>query len=351
MAEQISGFFLFPDFPLNDAGPNYQALLLDAANEKAAAIISAPKTGTISKIGFKTMNVTTGATMDVRLETLSGNVPSGTLLGANSNGAQVIGSGDDNTYFTTSLTTPVAVTKGDIFAIVIVNPAGSPGDLEIAQVNAASTRGLPYGALYTGSWSFLSEIICMALEYDDGSYAPLPYVLPISAFNIVNFSSASDPDHRGLKFSLPYPTRLIGIWVLADLEGSPSLILYDSDGTTALETLVIASAKRRTAGDDFSFYYFVSNHSLAKDVSYRVVFAPSATAIDLHSFEVDTAAAMDAFPGGQSFHYTQKKGGGGWTDTPTERPFAGLILDGFNDGVGAGGGLLVHPGMAGGFKG
>lgn len=338
MAEQtIKGYFLFPELDFDDSGPNFTSQLIDAADEKAASIIQAPKTGTISKVGFRTITVATGATVDVRLETLSGSDPSGNLLGANSNGAQVIGDGDDNTFFTTALTTPVAVTKGEIFAVVIVNPAGSPGNIQIARFNSLGNRGFPYTDLFTGSWAVGSECPCISLEYDDGSYEAQPFVMPLSALNVANFSSGSTPDHRGLKFKFPFPFSLTGFWLLADIEGSPNAKLYDSDGTTVLETLVLDANKRRTISDDFHYYFFASTYSLAKDVFYRLVIEPTATAVDLHDFDVAAAAIMDAFPGGQDFHYTQKKDAG-WTDITTKRPFLGLMVKGFSDGVGGGGG-------------
>ena len=65
-------------------------MLLNAASEEAAGVLYAPKTGTISKIGFLTGTVTTGDTVDARMETVSAanGDPTGTLLGTNSNGSQ-----------------------------------------------------------------------------------------------------------------------------------------------------------------------------------------------------------------------------------------------------------------------
>ncbi len=341
-AEQtMKGYIKLGEFDYMDTSPNFVAYTLDAADEKAAVILQAPFTGTISKIGFRTMTVTTGATMDVRVETVQagGNDPTGTLLGTNSNGAQIIADVDDDTWFTTTLTTGIAVTKGDIFAIVIVNPSGSPGNLQIAQFAVSpSIVGLPYSDLYTTGWSSsTSEISVLTLEYSDGSYYPIPFIYPIDGLNIVNFSSASDPDHRGLKFQLPFPVSLAGIWVHMDSDGDPNVKLYDSDGTTVLETLTIDGDQRRTNSDLVHYYFFTSSHSLSKDVDYRIVFEPVNAAMDLLDFDVSTAAIMDCFPGGQNFHYTEKKDGA-WTDTTTKRPWMGLIIDGFDDGVGGGGG-------------
>jgi len=64
--------------------------IIDAAGEKVAFIFEAPKTGTIDRLLFRTLGVTSGATVDVRLETIdaSNGHPSGTLWGTDTNGAQ-----------------------------------------------------------------------------------------------------------------------------------------------------------------------------------------------------------------------------------------------------------------------
>lgn len=177
----------------SDENPSFQDLLIDAASEKAASIVRAGKTGTIDKVGFKTRTVTTGDTVDVRLETVdlaTGN-PSGTLLGTNSNGSQVIGDADDNTWFTTALTTGVAVTKGDLFAVVIVN-GSVPGNMNIAAFNW--NRSLfPYALLFTTVWTRpgTNRGSNFSFEYDDGSYTVSPGVMAVLSNATVAFSSAS----------------------------------------------------------------------------------------------------------------------------------------------------------------
>jgi len=337
MAEQtIQGRFEVPQMIL-DRSPAIVGITIDAASEKAAFVFRAPKTGTISKVAFRTETVTTGATVDVRLETVStaNGDPTGTLLGTNSNGSQVIADADDDTWFTTSLTTGVAVTRGDLMSAVIVNPAGSPGSMLIAELDDSLVfYGFPYGDAYTASWSKRTDYAIMAFEYDDGSYATVPQAFPVSNINSVAFNNTSDPDHRGLKFKLPFPFRLAGIWLLLDLDGDADIKLYDSDGTSVLATTSIDSNVRYTTSSKVLFVDFASPQSLSKDVSYRVVVEPtSATSVTLFDFDVNSAAVMDAFSGGQDFHHTEKKDAG-WTDTTTKRPWIGLLIDGFDDGAG-----------------
>jgi len=72
-------------------------------------------------------------------------------------------------------------------------------------------------------------------------------------------------------------------------------------------------------------------------------------------WNLPSLAAMDAHAGGRLFHLTTAKdptGDGDWTNYNSgtfRKFFGGLVLDGFDDGAGSGGGLLVPLGMSGGF--
>lgn len=351
MSEQtISGYMAIPRVPSRGGSARliFITPLLDAVGEKAGFILQAPKTGTISKVGFRTGTVTTGDTVDVRLESVdlaTGN-PSGTLLGTNSNGSQVIANADDNTWFLTSLTQGVVVTKGDFIAVVIVNGGGG-GNLRIAHLGLVMWGGnFSYITDFVGgAWAKDDESPLCALEYSDGSYAHSPGVYPVSDIDVmVSFDNTSDPDHRGLKFKLPFPFRITGIWVVGDFDGPVDVKLYDSDGTTVLETMSLDPDVRAATGGMTYFVLFSGTQSLLKNTFYRVVLEPtSAVSVELDEFDVDTVAIMDALEGGQDFHYTEKKDAG-WTDTTTKRPFMGILIDGVNIG------MLVHPGMAGGMR-
>jgi hypothetical protein len=79
---------------------------------------------------------------------------------------------------------------------------------------------------------------------------------------------------------------------------------------------------------------------VAKDVYYRIVIKPTTgTNVTIYDYDVETAAIMDAAPGGQDFHYTSANtvtpsGEGDWTNTVTKRPFLNIIIDGLHDGLG-----------------
>lgn len=336
--QTIPGHLWIPDLPEDDS-PVFTNMLIDASGEKAAAIVTAPKTGTIDKVGFRTRTVTTGVTVDVRLETVdaTNGDPSGTLLGTNSNGSQVIADGDDNTWFLTSLTTGVTVTKGDEFAVVIAN-AGS-GNMNITANNfyIATTQYPGYIDLFTAAWAkTANQHGNFAFEYSDGTYDVSPTIYPVTAINQHVYNSGSNPDERALKFRLPFPFQVSKAWVNVDLNENADLVLQELD-STVLQTVSLDKDIRSSSGNRLMLASFATSQALSKDTFYRLSLKPTTTtSITLKSFDVDAVAIMDSFNGGQNFHYSQRVNGGTWTDTTTRRPLIGIGIDALDDAAGGG---------------
>jgi hypothetical protein len=338
--------FLVPTPP--DAGSAgvhaFFACTIDAANEKCGMRFMIRKTGTINKIGFRTMTVTTGATLDVRLETVSATTgfPSGSLVGTNTNVSFVVNAADDNVFLTATLTSGASVTVGDYVAVVISNPGASFGNMQLATNNhmgsATSYNSRAYNYLInTGSWASGSTPMSVALEYDDGSYVPYPDVLPIETINAINFSSSSTPDERGIKFRFPFPVKVIGFWAWVEWDENVTIKLYDSDGSTVLASRSVDKDWKVASTREIKFGFFSSAQTLTKDTYYRLTYVPdTTTAVDISEIEVDSAAVMDAFEGGQDIHTTERTDAGSWTDDTVARVWIGLIIEGFDDGASGG---------------
>jgi hypothetical protein len=341
MLQTIPGGLWLPAPPFAVAAvPSFASILLDAASERAAFILRAPKTGNLRRVWWRTGTVTTGATLDVRIETvdLTTGFPSGTLFGASANAGQVVNAADDNLMFGTQLTADAAVTAGDYLAIVIANPAAGFGNLNVACFDDDG-RDFPYSAQFTAAWAVNSNAPVVALEYSDGSVPPVPGCFPIAAINTAAFGNAANPDERGLRFRLPFPARLAGCWIYSDLDADYSLHLYGSDGATRLLSLSCDATVRGSAGYGVLTYLFASGVVLARNAFYRLALEPTtAGTVVMSDFDVASAALLDAFEGGQDFHYTAAKdpsGEGSWTQTLTRRPFLGILLDAFDDGTSA----------------
>jgi len=338
-------------------GYYYNSLLIDAAAEKAAFITYVPKTGTISKVGFRTGVVTTGDTLKVSLQGVNASGdPDGTILASGSAyQTQVVADTDDNTWFLVTLVAGASVTKNDPIAIVIEFNSWVAGNLNIA----AGAMGLAtyqlyncYTDLYTTAWAKSGNLINVALEYSDGSYAP-GFTHPMSALSFYSYNSGSTPDEYGNYFQIPFPCRAAGIAAFVDLEQSSTFTLYDSDGTTVLASKQLLPAQRVATAPGLFWAYFSASVNLLKDTWYRMTVVPNGTtSIGLNYFAVNLAAQMDSYALGQKCYQTSRTDSGAWTENTLRRVEVALIVDAFDDAAGAGGGgLLTHPGMDGGCRG
>lgn len=335
--------------------PGYTStvLVIDAADEKVAFIFQVPATGNITAIEWRTATVTTGTTLDIRLETVdatTGN-PTGTLQGTNTNGSQVVADANDNVWFSTTLTASASVTKGDFLAIVIVNPSASFGNMQISAWNDGSLY-FPYNDLYAAAaWTKGQQQPIMALSYG-GTYYSVAGAFPYSALNTIIYNTGSAADEIALKFKLPMPSRVIGGWAWVDIDANLDIVLYDSNGSTALASVSIDTDLRVSVNSSIHYFEFSSSVNLSKDVYYYLSIKPTTvTSITLSYFAVSAVAVMDACVGGQNAHYASRADAGAWTAVTTQRPFVSILLDAFDDGVGGSGGILVNPGLTGGMNG
>lgn len=335
--------FPFPVWP-NAAATGAPTLtggyVIDAAGEKAALIFTATAAKAIQTIYFRTVTVVTGDTVDVRVETVDGAAngdPTGTLWAANTNGACVVASSDDNVWKSATLTANATLAVGDVVAIVIAN-GGSGGNIQIAQYLSLSS-GMPYGDLFTAAWSKQASIPLILIQYSDGTFEPIFGMHDLGAFTTQIFDSDDATNRRGNIFQVPFPCRTKGCWVWVDADAAFTVKIYDSDGSTVLATTASINAFQRQAnGTRLQFYPFLAPANLAAGVNYRMAMVPSTTtAITGYDLTVPAAAALDMFPGGQACHATAFTSAA-WVETTTKRTMMGIFLDAFDDATGGGGG-------------
>ena len=353
----LPGVLFWPPMMGAAANPSYGTMLLDAAGEKAGAVIEVPKAGNIRKIHFRTGTVTTGETVDVRVETVDGSGdPSGTLWAANTNVSQLILATDDTVWFSPTLTADAVVVAGDKIGVVIALPTPiNVGNMNIVRIGDVETMTqLAYTDLFTASW--LKSAIgkpCVALEYSDGTFSDTIGCYPISTLSTRTFNSGSTPDERGIKFQVPWKCRVKGAWyhgASPTTGGTLRLKLYDSGGTLLVQTPSVDHDLLRTLTAGRCPLNFTATQELSINTVYRLTLLPeTATNVTLNEFTVNAAAIMDAFAGGQNVHLTTRTDAGAFTDTVTERTMMGLIVDQLDDGAGGGGGIgaLVGGSLAG----
>lgn len=349
--------FYYPPLPpgvLEAATPGFVGGTLDAASEGGANMCAAPVSGNIAAIWWCTRTVTTGSTMEGRIETLSGGLPSGTLWGTNTNGTLVVANGDDNAILRIPLTANAAVLAGDQLAVIVRQPAASFGTLQIAQGTASdnNTR-FPYGAANTsGSYAAFSSSLpnMMALEYDSGTIYGIDGVHPpATAVTSTSLSTSTTPDVIGARFQFATEVSVAGAWIWMDLDGDCNVRLVDTAYHQANATGILATcsmlAANRNATTPGVYLASFPSVSLSAATNYRLIVEPSSgTSLIFYDFTTISAALMNAWGGGADFHLTTAKdptGNGSWTNFNSgtfRQPYIGLVLDGIGDTVNVPGG-------------
>jgi hypothetical protein len=363
MALQTVAPFVFPPFYLEQThfqtiGSFATAQVLDAAGKKVGFILRVPKTGTLAKVGFLLGTDTTFQNLKVSFQDVdvTNGDPDGTVdqyrVISSNPGAHTWAKTGIISSDGTDTGTKRSVTRGDLLAIVIEFDS-TGGSLQVQTQAVAGNRGYlgqQYVDFHNGtSWAKQTSVIShFALEYDDGSYAHLPDIIPCKgtgsapSFTTQAFStgSGSTPDEIALMFQVPFPCKVGGFVVEGDLDGPTDLVLYDS-GSTAILTVSLDPDIRYKNGNVPYFAWAASEVTLAINTNYRATVKPTDTTVAANAlayFDVDTAAVLDQLAGGQNAQWSQRTDAGSWTQTATRRPMIGVIITALDDGVAGGGG-------------
>jgi len=325
--------------------------LLDAAGEKLAFVFRAPKTGTIDRISFRTATVTTGdATgLDVRLETLDTATgdPTGTLVKADAPASNVlvpILDTDDTTWFEGVLAGGGSVTQGVYYSAVVEAPVGYAGTILLAYCANLSIGPYVPGECYidyytSGAWVKKAAHLqrpLFRIRYSDETYPYIPNLCTAESLGEYTISTDTTPDEIGTKPTVP-KARAMGYWVNAELDVDSSVVLYDTDGSTALGTVAM-DASIVLAGDHrVHTHRWPSAVTLTTGTGHRVVWKPTtATSTARLAYAAFAAAAHKEQMGLSLVQKTSRSDAGAWTEDPLEVPFIGLVMDQFDDGAGGG---------------
>jgi hypothetical protein len=324
-------------------------ILINAAGEGIGAAIVIPKAGAIRKIGFRTATITTGGDVDCRVETLdAAGIPSGTLWAANTNDVITIAGADDNVWkWSDAFGADATVAVGDTLAIIVVGAAATTlnGNVTSTVLGSTEQRGYPHGLTNTASWAKSQNAMDLAVEYADGSRPHILGLFPVTAFATTSYNLNSSPDEIGMKFTIPFACKVIGV-VSSGVSAAGTTFavkLYDTDGVAVLASRAAIDGDHTFSGASGRMFLFTTEATLVAGSTYRVSYLPeTATNILIDEFTVNEAATMEAHPMGTSWFRSTRTDGGGWTDTATDRrPLIGLVISALDDG--AGGAVNIFP--------
>lgn len=336
---------------------------LDAADKRAACVFAITKSGTLDKFEFLTGNtVSVNAASVIRVSFRVVVSATGEPSGVAAQYRDILGSAlSGNAWISPGLMTSDGtdggakrvVIRGDLVVVVIEYQSFTAADdIDLAAVGGRSTDarsggsdGFPYDLFQSsGSWDKFpnSERIVFALKYDDGSYGrPLvPGLIGASTSISSNpfYSSASAPDERGNRFTLPVPMRVTGALVNVAVGAGETyeVVLIDTDGTTELEAVLIDGDQGINTSGDPRFVPFATQHELAIG-TYRLTIRPVTGNVGTRNIVVDSAAGLESVFN-QLWYGTSRENLGAWTDETTRFYLLGLVIDGLEEGSGAAGG-------------
>lgn len=234
--------------------------------------------------------------------------------------------------------------------------AGTTPSVPVLAIADSYNIGIPYDCLYTTAWAKGAanwRHIC-TIAYSDGSYG-MTGAMPNAGAASAVYNSGTAITEKGLYFSFPGPVSVSGFWIIVKPASSAATFtvnLYDGDGTTVLASATPSPVNiENSAGMMYIKGLFSSAVNLAKNTNYRLtVQATSTNNISITELTVTNANMLEMLSGSTNFIETIKTSGA-WGQTTTVRPFMGLILSAIDDATGgAAGGMIVHPGMSGGFR-
>ena len=335
--------------PLVSVGGITSTVGLVAAG-KVGFIFRAPKTGSIDRLVWYAGTATGSPTVDVRLETVSGASPSGTLFGTNTN--IVTGTVASNTEYESTLTSAASVTRGQLVGLALAYASGTSIGIGVDSSWSQVYSSHNYPQINTaGTWSIVgSRNMRALLRYSDATYFS-PNIEGVS-YGTSSLSSFFTSGERGIRFRLPYAARIAGFWMNFDVRNDITVNLYadaTAPGGTALLAKQITSASLVQAGGA-NQHFFDASLTLSANTWYRLVTAfTGATGTRFSLVSYGSSDRRNAIVKDQ--YYTESSGGS-WVDTTTQCPPIGVVLDGLDDGAsgGGGGGIFFRPGPSGGMS-
>lgn len=350
-----------------------QIFTFNGAGDQLAFLFQSQSATPPDQAAFYVSSITTGGSLECTLQTVdtSTGAPSGTLVSGSAT-ATVAVAAPTGAKTATGMAGTATLTPGAVYAIVIAAPSGFGGNFA-ATYGSGNGNGWGYPYMWTkdsaGAWT--KNTVTGSGGYfiglADSSGAALRYpgfLGAATSYALVSFSDATNPDERGNRFALPYDCAIGGAAVyltnsIADA-ASHALSLYSGHTGAPVQLATSVFDGDITLGTSlYREYRFAAPVALTAGTAYALALkATGATAVNVQRFGYPSAAQAAALMGSTAFYSTSRDGGAGnpsgggnaFVDDATAVYGVWPLISQISDGAGgAGGGLLRHPGMNGGF--
>lgn len=233
------------------------------------------------------------------------------------------------------------ITHGDLISIVFDMTARGGADSVIQQMVAGGqTSGWPVSNTYTAAaWAasgITGAIIC-AIEFDDGTFATLFGIPPLSALTAEVYSDATNPDERGNVFRVPFNCKVGGFRAFVkptDATSDFTVAIYsDPFGTPAVvsgSSVTVLAETVGKAGSTLELWIpLAAEVTLQKNTDYVIaVKADGAGNVAMTAVSVANANYKNLMiSGGATVSKTTRNNGTGAFAAATPTSFYPLFLE------------------------
>lgn len=323
---------------LMNTAPSFGNFTLDATTDALEFICQAKEGAAITRIGVR-LGVITGTTPTYRVSIqgvdASGN-PDGTIKGGASPASATFSPSalgwTNGSWHWVTLDNAYTVARGEWIALVIDYSSGTVDGANNASFTSLLQSTVQWGHPYpiqNNAGARAKQDKVPVYGYGSSGTA---YGNPMETFNTHSVSSISTPDEIGCRFTLPAgwgaTFKVLGARLFHDMPSGNTADLKLYSGTTALQSVAIDADHQSSGGWHDIYFDEPTLSTLDFGTEYILAFAPSSVgSFSIYSMEVDAAADMAAWPGGDSFLFASRTDSGAWSNDALRRPLILPILD------------------------
>lgn len=313
-----------------------RVLNMSTSSLKVASICSFPRDGNVASVGLPVYLTNADCTAQVRFETTSAGLPTGTLIDVNAYGSTALVAADDQTSKEVTLNSPVTVAAGDRVAVVW-SASANGYRIPAAYTGIGISTDFPYTSYWNGStWTNYYQPTPTAFRYDGDStwYNVVGGPEGISDSTLLYSTTASNT-YMGNRLVMPFDCRIVGLWYT--VAGFNEGIAHLFDGSNnEIGTSAGADLPDVTSSDD-PMIVGIEPVSVSENDVIRIVLEGTAAA---NSFSMRTMnkSLWDSY--GSAVQYTVSTDAATWTDTSDEILPMGVLIDQID--YAAGGGAFAY---------
>jgi len=309
---------------------------LNAPNEYDSFILSLPKSGIITEIGFYLMSTTyTGTSsggVEIALKDLNTSGDPDTTNYGGSSGTVFTLDQLNTGWNWYTLSSPATGTVGDLVAAKVMTISADANNYINTANHYTESYNLPRRRALSSD--FTAHPV-FAIKYSDGEVVGRP----LNAYLSYNIDNATDPDEVGAKIYPFAQMKVNGAIYPHRASTAPYTILLYDNGDNILTSKYIDDAEKAasSATPGVVIIHF-SEVTLSTGTFYRLAIRPeSASNVYVVGYDLITGTYRYCIPDGENWMLTYRTDAGAWTDEEDKIPYLGLSISEIT-GVGGGNG-------------